>query len=86
MCEIENYGYYHATNEGGYISWYDFSCEFYKQYGLKIKVTLVTTEEYGLNKATGPVNSRLDKSQAGRRDFTPFSAWQDAVRWYLKEV
>ena len=62
MCETEKYGYYHATNEGGYISWYDFCCEFYRQYGLKTKVTPVTTAEYGLSKAARPFNSRLDKS------------------------
>ena len=62
MCEIDKYGYYHATNERGYISWYDFCCEFYKQYGLKTKVTPVTTAEYSLSKAARPFNSRLDKS------------------------
>ena len=25
MIETDKYGYYHATNEGGYISWYDLS-------------------------------------------------------------
>ena len=63
MCETEKYGYYHATNEGGYISWYDFCVEFYKQYGLTTKIIPVTTEEYGLSKAIRPMNSRLDKSK-----------------------
>lgn len=86
MCETEKYGYYHATNEGGYISWYDFCCEFYKQYGLKTKVTPVTTEEYGLSKAARPVNSRLDKSKLVEAGFKPLPTWQDAVRKYLKEA
>ena len=86
MCETEKYGYYHTTNKGGYISWYDFCVEFYKQYGLSTKVTSVTTEEYGLSKAARPVNSRLDKSKLVENGFEPLPTWQDAVRRYLKEV
>ena len=86
MCETEKYGYYHATNEGGYISWYDFCCEFYRQYGLKTKVTPVTTAEYGLSKAARPFNSRLDKSKLVENGFQPLPTWQDAVSRYLKEA
>ena len=86
MCETEKYGYYHATNEGGYISWYDFCVEFYRQYGLTTKVIPVTTEEYGLSKAARPFNSRLDKSKLVENGFTPLPTWQDAVARYLKEA
>ena len=86
MCETDRYGYYHATNEGGYISWYDFCVEFYKQYGLKTRVIPVTTEEYGLSKAARPFNSRLDKSKLIENGFEPLPTWQDAVRRYLKEA
>ena len=86
MNETEKYGYYHATNEGGYISWYDFCCEFYKQCGLKTKVVPVTTEEYGLSKAARPFNSRLDKSKLVEAGFTPLPIWQDAVSRYLQEA
>lgn len=86
MCESEKYGYYHATNEGGYISWYDFCVEFYNQYGLTTKVTPVTTEEYGLSKAARPSNSRLDKSKLVENGFAPLPTWQDAVRRYLDEA
>lgn len=86
MCESEKYGYYHATNEGGYISWYDFCKEFYKQYGLTTKVTPVTTEEYGLSKAARPMNSRLDKSKLAENGFEPLPTWQDAVKRYLEEA
>ena len=86
MCETEKYGYYHATNEGGYISWYDFCVEFYKQYGLSTKVIPVTTEEYGLSKAARPFNSRLDKSKLAENGFQPLPTWQDAVSRYLKEA
>lgn len=86
MCETEKYGYYHATNEGGYISWYDFCVEFYKQYGLTTKVTPVTTEEYGLSKAARPMNSRLDKRKLVDEGFKPLPTWQDAVSRYLKEA
>lgn len=86
MCETEKYGYYHATNEGGYISWYDFCVEFYKQYGLSTKVIPVSTEEYGLSKATRPMNSRLDKSKLVAAGFKPLPLWQDAISRYLKEA
>lgn len=86
MVESEKYGYYHATNEGGYISWYDFCCEFYRQYGLTTKVIPVTTREYGLSKAARPFNSRLDKSKLIKAGFEPLPIWQDAVRRYLKEA
>ena len=86
MAETEKYGYYHATNEGGYISWYDFCCEFYRQYGLQTKVIPVTSEEYGLSRAARPANSRLDKSKLTAAGFTPLPSWQDAVSRYLKEA
>lgn len=86
MNETEKYGYYHATNEGGYISWYDFCCEFYRLYGLNTKVIPVTTQEYGLSKAARPMNSRLDKRKLVEAGFTPLPDWRDAVSRYLKEA
>lgn len=86
MAESEKYGYYHATNEGGYISWYDFTVEIYKQAGMSTKVTPVTTAEYGLSKAARPFNSRLDKSKLAENGFKPLPAWQDALSRYLKEI
>lgn len=86
MIETDRYGYYHATNEGGYISWYDFCCEIYRQYGLSTEVLPVTTKEYGLSVAARPSNSRLEKSKLVRVGFQPLPAWQDAVGRYLKEV
>lgn len=86
MMETDKYGYYHATNEGGYISWYDFTCEIYRQAGLSTKVVPVTTEEYGLSKAARPFNSRLDKSKLVKNGFTPLPTWQDAVARYLSEL
>lgn len=86
MTETEKYGYYHVTNEGGYISWYDFTKEIYKQYGLNTKVIPVTTEEYGLSKAKRPFNSRLDKSKLIENGFKPLPTWQDALKRYLEEA
>lgn len=86
MAETDKYGYYHATNEGGYISWYDFTCEIYKQAGLSTKVTPVTTAEYGVSKAARPFNSRLDKSKLTENGFLPLPTWQDALSRYLKEI
>ncbi len=86
MMETEKYGYYHATNEGGYISWYDFTCEIYRQAGYTTKVLPVTTEEYGVSKAARPFNSRLDKSKLVEAGFEPLPVWQDAVSRYLREL
>ncbi len=86
MIETEQYGYYHATNEGGYISWYDFCVECYKQYGLTTTVIPVSTAKYGRSKAARPFNSRLDKSKLKEAGFAPLPAWQDAVSRYLKEA
>lgn len=86
MCESNKYGYYHATNEGGFISWYDFCVEIYKQYGLSTKVIPVSTSEYGLSKAKRPFNSRLDKSKLVENGFKPLPDWKDALARYLKEI
>ena len=86
MAETDKYGYYHATNEGGYISWYDFTCEIYRQAGYTTKVTPVTTAEYGLSKAKRPFNSRLDKSKLTNNGFKALPTWQDALSRYLKEI
>lgn len=86
MAQSEKYGYYHATNEGGYISWYDFACEIFRLAGYETKVVPVTTEEYGLSKAARPFNSRLDKSKLTENGFEPLPTWQDALSRYLKEI
>ncbi len=86
MVETNKFGYYHATNEGGYISWYDFTKEIYRQAGINSTVIPVTTAEYGLSKATRPFNSRLDKSKLEAMGFTPLPDWKDALGRYLKEA
>ena len=86
MIESEKYGYYHATNEGGYISWYDFCKEIYAQAGVTVNVIPVTTAEYGLSKAIRPFNSRLDKHKLIENGFTPLPDYKDALARYLKEM
>ncbi len=86
MVRTEKYGYYHATNEGGYISWYEFACEIFRQAGYPTKVIPVTTEEYGLSKAARPFNSRLSKEKLAENGFAPLPTWQDALRRYLREI
>lgn len=95
MVETEKYGYYHATNEGGFISWYDFTKEIFRQAAAmgrteyseeKVTVTPVTTAEYGISKAKRPFNSRLDKSKLVENGFKPLPTWQDALARYLKEI
>lgn len=84
MIETDKYGYYNATNEGGYISWYEFACEIFRQAGMKTKVIPVTTEEYGLSRAKRPFNSRLDKSKLSANGFKPLPDWRNALERYLK--
>ena len=93
MIETEKYGYYHATNEGGYISWYDFTKEIFRQAAAlghkeyeKVEVSPVTTAEYGISKAVRPFNSRLDKSKLAKKGFQLLPTWQDALKRYLKEI
>lgn len=95
MIETDKYGYYHVTNEGGYISWYDFTKEIFRQavemgrteYAEDaVKVLPVTTEEYGVSKAKRPFNSRLDKKKLVENGFVPLPTWQDALKRYLKEI
>lgn len=86
MIETEKYGYYHATNEGGYISWADFAKEIFRQAGMDTQIIPVTTAEYGLSKAARPFNSRLDKSKLVEQGFEPLPTWQDALKRYLKEI
>lgn len=86
MIETEKYGYYHATNEGGYISWYDFACEIFRQSGMKTEVKPVSTAQYGRNKAARPKNSRLDKNKLVENGFQPLPVWQDGLARYLNEL
>ena len=86
MIVTDKYGCYHATNEGGYISWYDFTCEIFRQAHKTTQVLPVTTAEYGLSKAARPFNSRLDKSKLIENGFEPLPTWQDALSRYLKEI
>lgn len=86
MAETDKYGIYHATNEGGYISWYDFACEIFRQAGCDVTVQPVTTEEYGISKAKRPFNSRLDKSKLTANGFQLLPPWQEALSRYLKEI
>ena len=86
MIVTDKYGYYHATNEGGYISWYDFATEIFRQAEIDIKVNPVTTAEYGVSKAKRPFNSRLDKEKLVENGFKPLPNWKDALNRYLKEI
>lgn len=86
MIQTDKYGVYHATNEGGFISWYDFTCEIYRQVGLHTQVLPVTTEEYGLSKARRPFNSRLDKKKLTEKGFDRLPDWMDALNHYLKDI
>ncbi len=86
MIATDKYGYYHATNEGGFISWYDFACEIFRQAGKAVRVIPVSTAEFGLSTAARPLNSRLDKSKLAAAGFSLLPPWQDALRRYLEQM
>jgi len=86
MIASDKYGVYHATNEGGYISWHEFATEIFRQAGKNVTVHPVTTAEYGLSKAARPFNSRLDKSKLMANGFEPLPEWKDALKRYLAEI
>lgn len=86
MIQTNKYGYYHATNEGGYVSWYDFCVEIYRQANMSTTVTPVTTKEYGISKAVRPFNSRLDKSKLSENGFERLPDWKDALSRYLNTI
>ena len=86
FIESERYGVYNASNEGGYISWYDFACEIFRQAGIEVTVQPVSTAEYGQSRARRPLNSRLDKSKLRQFGFTPLPDWRDALCRYLKTL
>ena len=86
MIQTDKYGCYHATNEGGYISWYDFACEIMKVAGRKTLIRPVSTKEYGASKAKRPFNSRLDKSKLASKGFVPLPDWKDAIKRYISEI
>lgn len=76
----EKFGIYHATNEGGFISWYDFAKEIFSQAKVNVKVIPVSSFEYGVSKAKRPFNSRLDKSKLKSSGFDLLPDWRDALR------
>lgn len=87
MVETDRYGTYHATNEGGYISWYDFACEIFRLAGVSsMTVTPVSSAEYPAARAKRPFNSRLDKAKLAENGFVPLPAWQDALARYLQAL
>ena len=95
MIETNRYGYYHATNEGGYISWYDFAKEIFRQASMlgyeeysesRLTILPVTKDQYGISKASRPFNSRLDKSKLVQQGFAPLPDWKDALSRYLREI
>ena len=85
MLETDKYGKYHVTNEGGYISWYDFAKEIFRQAGVNVEVVPVTAEEYKA-KAKRPYNSRMSKEKLTANGFKRLPTWQDALKRYLEII
>lgn len=84
MVETDKYGIYHATNEG-ICTWYEFACEIFKQAGMDVKVSPVSSAEYPA-KAKRPSNSRMSKEKLTENGFEKLPTWQDALSRYLKEI
>ena len=85
MIETDKYGNYHATNEGGYITWYDFACEIFRQAGMDVDVEPVSSAQYAA-KAKRPENSRMNKQKLVDNGFEPLPDWKDALGRYLGTV
>ncbi len=85
MIESEAYGIYHATNEGGFISWYEFAREIFAQAKLPVEVKPVSSAQYGA-KAVRPENSRLSKDKLEKCGFVRLPDWRDALRRYLEKM
>ncbi len=86
MMGEKRYGIYHVTNEGDYISWYDFTKAIFEEAGIDgINVIPVTSEEYGA-KAVRPYNSRMNRSKLTENGFTPLPDWRDALRRFLAAI
>lgn len=84
MIQTDKYGVYHVTNDG-LCSWYEFACEIFKQAGLDVKVTPLTTAEYPA-KAARPFNSRMSKDKLVNAGFEMLPEWQDALKRYLNLI
>ena len=85
MILTDSYGTYHATNEGDYITWYDFACEIFRQAGIEMEVVPVSSAEYAA-KAKRPENSRMNRSKLAEQGFVPLPDWKDALGRYLREI
>ena len=86
MTETDRYGVYHATNEGDFISWYDFACKIFELSKMNVNLIPVTTEEYGVTKAKRPYNSRMDKTALLQNGFKLLPSWEDALERYLELI
>lgn len=84
MIETEEYGRYHATNEG-LCSWYEFACEIFKKAGMKVHVIPVSSDQYPA-RAKRPMNSRMSKDKLDEKGFERMPTWQDALERYLKII
>ncbi len=85
MIETEQYGRYHATNEG-LCSWYEFAVEIFRQAGMnQVQVTPLTSDQFPA-KAKRPMNSRMSKEKLDEKGFQRMPSWQDALSRYLKAI
>ena len=88
LAVSHDYGIYHCTGSG-ICSWYDFAVEIFKQAGMDVKVTPVSTAEYTAaypGQAKRPMNSRISKEKLSDNGFERLPAWQDALGRFLKEI
>lgn len=85
MIQTDQYGRYHATNEG-ICSWYEFACEIFRQAGMdQVQVTPVSSQQFAA-KAKRPSNSRMSKEKLSDNGFVRLPDWKDALGRYLKAL
>ena len=88
MMLTEQYGIYHATNEG-FCSWAEFASTIFRAAKKDVVVEPVSTSDYcRLHPASAPrpLNSRLSKRSLVEHGFALLPRWEDALRRYLKEL
>ena len=83
MIETDQYGIYHATNEG-YCSWYEFADEIFKQSQLDVMLHPITTDQYK-TKAKRPLNSKMSKQKLSDYGFHRLPTWQEALKNYINQ-
>lgn len=83
LIETENYGIYHASNEG-VCSWFEFAEDIFKESGINVIVEPCTTEDFP-RPAPRPKYSVMDHMSIRTNGFADLRNWREALKAFLKE-